>query len=103
MKNSFIFDSRLGIRIPDPQKARETCSREEMEDLLFQWELIKGAVPDRIKEIEMQIHVKQEQLSREPDFEISCRLNTEISELASIINNLWLCYRADAWAAKLHH
>ncbi len=50
-------------------------------------------IPDRIKELEHYINAKQHHLNNEEDFEISCKLNSEIADLASIINDLWLWYR----------
>lgn len=47
----------------------------------------------RIREIEAKIKHKQKELNDEESFEQSCRLNEEISELASIINNLWNWFR----------
>lgn len=94
MEHFFLYDSRLGIPIPDLEKNIETYSPEIQEKILFSWEQIRGAIPDRMKELERSINEKQAALSNESNFEKSCELNTEIAELASIINDLWLWYRA---------
>ena len=61
--------------------------------ILLRWEQVRGKIPDRIKELEHSINAKQHHLNNEEDFEISCKLNSEIADLASIINDLWLWYR----------
>ena len=61
--------------------------------ILLKWEQIRGKIPDRIKELEHYINTKQHHLNNEEDFEVSCKLNSEIADLASIINDLWLWYR----------
>ncbi|WP_053367385.1 hypothetical protein [Bacillus sp. FJAT-27245] len=94
MEQFFSYDSRLGIPIPDLEKNLEQYSPDIREKILFSWEQIRGAIPDRIKELEHSINEKQAALSNESNFEKSCELNTEIAGLASIINDLWLWYRA---------
>lgn len=60
-------------------------------------------IPDRISELETQINRRQDQLADEENFELSCKLNSEIADLASIINDLWLWYRANQEiGGKLH-
>ncbi|OQP01541.1 hypothetical protein B1689_04345, partial [Geobacillus sp. 44C] len=44
-----------------------------------------------------------DQLSDENDFERSCRLNSEIAELASIINDLWIWYRMNQTVSMRAH
>jgi hypothetical protein len=95
MKEHFAFDQRLGISIPELLMEWDEYSKEIQEDILFHWEKIRGTIPDRIIELESQINKKQAQLSDENDFTRSCQLNSEIADLASIINDLWLWYRAD--------
>lgn len=89
----FIYDQRLGIDIPIDTMNWDSLSVEQKEHILMQWETIRGLIPDRIKELEYEINRKQEQLNHEMDFEISCQLNSDIAELASVINDLWLWYR----------
>lgn len=89
----FLFDQRLGISLPYLMKDWEEYSINEQEQALGEWEKIRGSIPERIKELEKEINTKQTLLGQEEDFILSCRLNEEISELASIINDLWLWFR----------
>jgi hypothetical protein len=104
MKDYFSFNQRLGISLPDITVEWEQYSKEVQQDILFHWENIRGSIPDRIADLENEINHKQAQLSDENDFTRSCQLNQEIAELASIINDLWLWYRANqTLSAKAHH
>ncbi|WP_251549582.1 DUF4391 domain-containing protein [Neobacillus muris] len=105
MKEHFTFDQRLGIFTPDLVLDWDDYSKEAQEEILFEWEKIRGAIPDRIIDLEKEINHKQAELSNESNFARSCQLNSEIAELASIINDLWLWYRADQsiTTAKAHH
>lgn len=89
----FNFDDRLGISIPQLPSNWEQISTDEEEAYLLQWEQIRGDIPDRIKQLEETIYVLQNRLYEEEDFEKSCEINTEIAELASVINDLWILYR----------
>ncbi|NRD76111.1 hypothetical protein HPT25_01135 [Bacillus sp. BRMEA1] len=95
MKEYFAFDYRLGISLPELIMEWDDYNKEIQENILFEWEKIRGSIPDRIIDLEDQINYKQAQLSDENDFVRSCQLNSEIAELASIINDLWLWYRAN--------
>jgi hypothetical protein len=104
MKEHFSFDERLGIFLPDLTNEWDKYSKETQQDILFHWEQIRGSIPDRIADLENDINYKQAQLSDESDFKRSCQLNTEIADLASIINDLWLWFRANqSLSAKSHH
>jgi hypothetical protein len=89
----FTEDKRLGIPVPDLSKDWDEYSWETQQTILFHWEKIRGTIPDRIAELESIINRKQSELSDESDFNRSCQLNSEIADLASIINDLWLWYR----------
>lgn len=103
MKEYFSFDQRLGILIPDIPGEWEHYSENIQNDILFYWEQIRGTIPDRIADLEKTINQKQAQLSDESNFTRSCKLNNEIAELASIINDLWLWYRANqSVSGKIH-
>lgn len=93
MSDWFVYDERLGIHLPRMEYDWETYSKETQALILAEWEKIRGTIPDRIKELETLIIEKQKQLEQEEDFLVSCRLNDEISELASIINDLSIWYR----------
>ncbi|WP_425432849.1 hypothetical protein [Fredinandcohnia onubensis] len=100
----FHFDDRLGILLPDLEKEWEEYTVETQQHILFHWEKIRGHIPDRIAEIETIINEKQEQLGNELDFVRSCELNNEISDCASIINDLWIWYRMNQGISnKIHH
>lgn len=103
MGDYFHFDERLGILLPYLEKEWEEYSEEIQQYILFQWEKIRGHIPDRISEIEFVINKKQEQLGNEPDFVRTCELNNEISECASIINDLWIWYRMNQGISKKIH
>ncbi|MGG1677697.1 hypothetical protein ACIFOT_18320 [Neobacillus sp. NRS-1170] len=104
MKEHFSFDERLGIFLPDLTIDWDEYSKETQQGILFNWEQIRGSIPDRIADLENEINHKQAQLSDESDFKRSCQLNTEIADLASIINDLWLWFRANqSLSAKSHH
>ncbi|WP_045523622.1 hypothetical protein [Neobacillus niacini] len=103
MKEYFSFDQRLGISIPNLEMEWAQYSEETQQVILFHWEQIRGSIPDRIAELENIINKKQAQLSVESNFKTSCELNSEIADLASIINDLWLWYRANqTMADKMH-
>lgn len=95
MNDYFSQNERLGIPIPNLQRDWDDYGEETQEAILFYWETIRGSIPDRIAELEVMINKKQTQLSDEADFGRSCQLNSEIAELASIINDLWLWYRTN--------
>jgi hypothetical protein len=99
----FTFDERLGIFLPDLTVDWEEFSEDIQLHILLHWEQIRGSIPDRIADLEQIINLKQAQLSDESDFPRSCELNTEIAELASIINDLWIWYRANqTMSSKIH-
>jgi hypothetical protein len=103
MKEYFSFDKRLGISLPDLKLEWEHYKPDVQHSILFYWEKIRGSIPDRIAELEKMINTKQDLLSDENDFPRSCELNSEIAGLASIINDLWIWYRANqAISAMIH-
>ncbi|WP_456278000.1 hypothetical protein [Bacillus sp. AK128] len=103
MNENFSFNNRLGISVPDFSKSWDTFTDKEQQEILMIWEKIRGRIPDRIGELENEINSKQAELDNENDFPRSCLLNSEISELASIINDLWLWYRANQQVSSKAH
>ncbi|WP_449538394.1 hypothetical protein [Ferdinandcohnia sp. Marseille-Q9671] len=104
MSTFFSYDERLGIQLPHLNDSWEEYSDDVQQSILLEWEKIRGHIPDRISEIETVINKKQEQLGNELNFERSCELNNEISECASIINDLWIWYRMNQGISqKIHH
>jgi hypothetical protein len=99
----FRFDSRLGIHIPHLIDEWDSYNKETRELILFHWEKIRGSIPDRIADLEHEINEKQHALSNESDFVKSCLLNSEIADLASVINDLWLWYRTHQDLASKAH
>lgn len=104
MDHYFIFNERLGIATPHIIEDWDEISVYTQQGILLKWEMIRGRIPDRIADLENSIRSKQNQLDNEENFKISCMLNSEIAELASIINDLWLWYRTnqDISAGKTH-
>lgn len=100
----FVLDERLGIPLPVLTHDWEEYSREEQAQMLMIWETIRARIPDRIIALEKEINEKQAQLFQEEDFEISCRLNHEIAELASVINdlNIWFRVQQDVDTGRTH-
>jgi hypothetical protein len=105
MSWSFITDDRLGIPLPHLEMEWEEYSEEDRASILLRWEEIRGTIPDQVKRLESIIIVKQNQLNVEDNFKISCRLNSEIAELAATINELHLWFRVnqDITASAAHH
>lgn len=93
MRYQFAYDDRLGISLPELHLEWEDYSTDERSDILLQWEEIRAKIPDRIIQLEAVINKKQDQLFEEEDFVISCELNSEIAELASVINDLNIWFR----------
>lgn len=104
MNKYFSFDQRLGIHLPDLSMEWDYYPVKTQEMILLHWQQIRGSIPDRINDLEKTIIVKQTKLSDEEDFSRSCELNSEIAELASIINDLWIWYRENPdLSAKAPH
>ncbi|WP_019242908.1 MULTISPECIES: hypothetical protein [Bacillus] len=99
----FTYDNRLGIHIPNLTREWDDYIKEEQLIILSQWESIRGSIPDRIKYLESQINQKQQQLDNEENFPLSCQLNSDIAELASIINDLWIWYRTHQGVSEKKH
>lgn len=93
LNQHFAWDGRLGIHVPSLQRDWEQLTPSEQEAMLAQWEITRGSIPERIKQLEAVIHVMQDELSEEDDFVKSCRLNGEIAELASCIHDLQIWFR----------
>jgi len=104
MEDFFALDERLGIPLPQLQKDFDEYTKSEQTEMLLRWEQIRGTIPERIKQIERVIIAKQDELSVENNFVRSCRLNSEIADLASAINDLHLWFRVnqDITAERMH-
>ena len=93
LTSQFTFNERLGIRLPRLTEDWDTLSLNRQIDLLGLWERIRGNIPDHVKRLEDEIKIKQAMLYEEEDFAVSCRLNSDIAELASRINDLHIWFR----------
>jgi hypothetical protein len=102
LEEYFHYNDRLGIQIPVINNW-ESLSDEVQQSILLYWEKSRGSIPDRIIDLEKQINCKQEKLEKENNFELSCQLNNEIAELASIINDLWLWFRTHQDLTEKRH
>ncbi|MBM7584953.1 hypothetical protein JOC86_001490 [Bacillus pakistanensis] len=89
----FLYNPRLQIDIPHLEMKWLDYNESTQQYILEHWEKVRGMIPDKIIEFEGRINHKQDALAQEEDFEKSCQLNHEISELASRINDLWIWYR----------
>lgn len=96
----FQYDDRLGISLPILYKDWSEFPQHIQVEIMLKWEQSRGQIPDRIVELEKIINEKQALLDHEEDFERSCELNSEIAELASIINDLWIWYRLNQAAIE---
>ena len=103
MRYQFIYNDRLGIRLPELHHSWEDYTSDEQSHILLEWEEIRSAIPDRIIQLEEQINRKQTQLSDEDDFPTACQLVSDIHDLASIINdlNIWFRIQQDV-DTKIH-
>jgi hypothetical protein len=93
LKKYFTYNQRLKIHMPCLSEEWSDYPPQSQEAILLEWERVRGTIPDRIGEIEKEIEELQSSLEQEENFEESCRLNSEISERASQINDLWIWYR----------
>jgi hypothetical protein len=89
----FIFVERLGISVPGLTEDWDSLSRSRQLALLTRWENIRCTIPDHVKRLEEHIKASQLMLDVEEDFITSCRLNSEIAEMASRINDLHIWFR----------
>jgi len=93
LRYQFVLDDRLGIPLPALSYDWHEYTSQERADILLAWEEIRSRIPDRIIQLEKIINQKQAQLFEEEDFIVSCQLNSDIAELASIINDLNIWFR----------
>lgn len=89
----FSYSERLGISVPRLTEEWDSLSVSRQIALLSRWEEIRGCIPDRVQRFEEEIKISQAKLYEEDDFAASCRLNSDIAELASRINDLHIWFR----------
>jgi len=104
LDRQFARSERLGIDLPCLENEWEELPLDRQAAILDRWETIRGRIPDRIFSLEETIREKQKQLFEEEDFVRSCRINGDIAELASRINDLhiWFRTRQELDEAKAH-
>lgn len=100
----FRHDPRLGIALPHLGKDWEDFEESEQAAIIAEWEQIRGRIPERIKELERLIQEKLALMNEETDFAACCRLNGEIADLASRINdlNIWFRINQELQPGKMH-
>ncbi|RJG20370.1 hypothetical protein ABU162_11965 [Paenibacillus thiaminolyticus] len=99
----FERDERLGIELPVLLVPWDSLSFTEQTEVIARWEDIRSCIPERVKQLEGCIVALQHELNEEERFDASCRLNWDIAELASIINDLHLWFRVQQdTVAKSH-
>ncbi|SDR98318.1 hypothetical protein SAMN05444162_0481 [Paenibacillaceae bacterium GAS479] len=104
MRNRYFrTDDRLGIPLPILDREWEQYDVTEQMGIVEQWELIRGRIPDVIFALEREIILNQGMLDEEDDFVRSCKLNSDIAELASRINELHIWYRVNQEIEQRRH
>lgn len=100
----FAYNPRLGIHVPALDRPFEDYALKERLSMIEVWEDIRGRIPSKVMVLERKIEQKLGEMNEESDFEKSCRLNGEIAELASRINDLHIWYRTtqDEPSIKTH-
>ncbi len=93
LDRQFVYSARHGIALPSLENDWEELPTECQAAILSRWEMIRGTIPDRIFSLEEAIRVKQKLLFEEEDFATSCRINGDIADLASRINDLNIWFR----------
>ncbi|MFX3633809.1 MAG: hypothetical protein ACE3L7_25995 [Candidatus Pristimantibacillus sp.] len=99
----FQWNERLQISLPIMEVEWEQYDDAEQSDIVERWELIRGSIPDRVMEFEWIINMRQDQLFEEDSFEESCRINSEIADYASRINDLHIWYRMNQELESRRH
>lgn len=104
MSYQFEYNHRLGISLPTLDKEWDAYSSEDQDQILVEWEAHRSDIPAKIKKIEQIIELRLSELNHEENFQKSCDLNYNISELASIINdlNIWFRIQQDT-QRKVHN
>lgn len=99
----FRWNDRLRLHIPALTQDWEHYTLEERTEIIGRWELIRGSIPERIKEFEVVINGIQSELDEEESFERCCKLTYEIADFASRINDLQIWYRNDQDVKSRRH
>ncbi|MGG6313440.1 hypothetical protein [Paenibacillus macerans] len=100
----FVYNERLDIQVPLLDRPFEDYELGERLAMIEHWEDIRGRIPSKVMLLERSIERMLNEMNEEADFERTCRLNGEIAELASRINDLHIWYRTsqDEPSARRH-
>ncbi|QPC47225.1 hypothetical protein [Mangrovibacillus cuniculi] len=93
MEKYFVYDQRLDLHVPLKTIPWEKLSNDETKAIEVFWETERGKIPTKIKSLDQKMERIQEYLSKEESFKKACEWNDALSNLASIVNDLWLWYR----------
>lgn len=93
LDRQFEYSERHGISTPSLTQDWDELSIDHQTSILAKWEMIRGNIPEHIIQFEARIRVKTQQLFNEDDFLESCRINDDIADLASRINDLHIWFR----------
>ena len=88
----FIFDKRLGIKIPSLKKEWDDYTELEQLEIIHLWELERAKIPDKVKNMENKIENLQD-LIFDIDFDDYLKIHEQIVDLSSAINDLNIWYR----------
>lgn len=94
-KYKFVFDPKLGIKIPHFQIDWEHFTQDEQTEIISLWEQERAKIPERIKQLEQEIHDLHRSME-DMDFAQYCEMHKEVISLASAINDLNIWYRTEA-------
>ncbi len=104
MERFFTYDNRLGIKIPALEREWTFYSEKSSAGYPPNMGIHSGTDSrQKFNLLEKSINQKQAALEDETNFIRSCELNSEIGELASIINDLWIWYRTNEEISKKVH
>ncbi|OEF99050.1 hypothetical protein BHF71_02370 [Vulcanibacillus modesticaldus] len=95
----FVFDERLGIKTPILKKEWDGYTEQEQLDIIKIWEQERAKIPNQIKIMEQMI-IEKQNLMFDIDYEEYCEIHKKIIELASIINDLNILFRTEAYLTK---
>ncbi|WP_372663917.1 hypothetical protein [Cohnella sp.] len=93
LERQFEYSERHGILIPSLTNDWDELNLDHQTAVLAKWEMIRGNIPEHVMRFEAAIRIKTQLLFNEDDFLESCRINDDIADLASRINDLHIWFR----------
>ena len=107
MDEIFMYEERLGIEVPYLGKEWHDYTLNERTSILEKWEIMRGRIPAKIARFESEIEALQQNLHHEEDWDKSLSIMSQVSDLASRINDLNILFRTQPDAEPiqeiLHH